>query len=284
MSPLTWKLPNRILTMGPLPLIMGIVNVTPDSFSDGGVHSSTEAAVAHGMRLAQQGADLLDIGGESSRPGAIAVSAQEEIARVLPVVKALASQTQVPLSIDTCKAEVARECLEAGCAIVNDITALHGDEKMTEVVKKHDAAIVLMHMQGTPSTMQNDPQYGNVVSEIKEFFKERLEHLDQNGIDRERAILDAGIGFGKRKNHNFELLAHMKDFLIFNRPILLGASRKGFLTKTSGADSPGHRLAGSLAMACHAALSGTAHIVRVHDVDETRAAFRVLEAIANVKA
>jgi dihydropteroate synthase len=284
MSPLTWKLPNRILTMGPLPLIMGIVNVTPDSFSDGGTHFNTEAAVAHGLRLAQQGADLLDIGGESSRPGAIPVSAQEEIARVLPVVKGLASQTQLPLSIDTCKAEVARECLEAGCAIVNDITALRGDEKMTEVVKTHEAAIVLMHMQGTPSTMQDNPQYGNVVSEIAGFFKERLEHLDQNGIDRERAILDVGIGFGKRKHHNFELLAHMKDFLMFNRPILLGASRKGFLTKTSGADSPGHRLAGSLTVVCHAALAGTAHIVRVHDVDETYAAFRVLEAIANVKA
>jgi dihydropteroate synthase len=270
--------------MGRWPLIMGIVNVTPDSFSDGGVHFSTEAAVAHGLRLVQQGAHLLDIGGESSRPGATPVSAQEEMARVLPVVQGLASQTQVPLSVDTYKAEVARECLKAGCAIVNDITALRGDPKMAEVVASFKAGIVLMHMQGTPATMQDNPQYGNVVSEITGFFRERLEYLEHVGIDREQAVLDIGIGFGKRKSHNFELLAHLKDFLDFERPLLLGVSRKGFLTKTSGVDSASHRLAGSLAVACQAALSGTAHIIRVHDVEETRAAFRVLEAIADVKA
>lgn len=283
MSPLTWKLPNRTLSLGPWPLIMGIVNVTPDSFSDGGQHFSTEAAIAHGLQLVDQGAYLLDIGGESSRPGAETVSTDEELRRVLPVVKGLALQTKVPLSIDTCKAAVARACLEAGGAIVNDITALRGDPEMPGVVSAYKAGVVLMHMQGTPSTMQDNPQYDNVVVEIGRFFEERLNLLSDQGIHQEQVVLDVGIGFGKRKSHNIELLTHLQRFLRFNRPLLLGVSRKGFLTKLSGMENPQQRLGGSLAVACYAALSGTAHIIRVHDVEETHAAYKVLEAIGHVK-
>jgi dihydropteroate synthase len=283
MSPLTWKLPKCTLTLGPWPLIMGIVNVTPDSFSDGGKHFGVEAAIAHGLRLVEQGAHLLDVGGESSRPGAEPVSTEEELRRVLPVIKGLASRTTVPLSVDTYKANVARACLEAGGAIVNDITALNGDPEMADVVSAYKAGLVLMHMQGTPATMQDNPAYDDVVAEIGRFFEERLNHMDGQGINQEQVVLDVGIGFGKRKSHNVELLDRLKEFLRFNRPLLLGVSRKGFLTKLSGTDNPQQRLAGSLAVACHVALTGTAHIIRVHDVEETHAAYKVLEAIGHVK-
>jgi len=282
MSPLTWKLPGRILTLERPPLIMGIVNVTPDSFSDGGSYFDPEAAIAHGLRLAQQGADLLDIGGESSRPGSQPISSAEELARVLPVVKGLASRCPAPLSVDTYKAEVARRCLEAGCAIINDITALRGDEEMVDVVRSHQAGVVLMHMQGTPATMQQNPHYADVVDEIGRFFDERLNALTGQGIAAEQMVLDPGIGFGKTSSHNRDLLARLDEYQRFCRPVLLGVSRKGFLGKITGRE-PKQRLAASLAVVCLAALRQTAQIVRVHDVEETRDVLKVLEAIAHVR-
>src|SRR5438046_2653357 len=193
-----WHLPDRILRIEQRPLVMGIVNVTPDSFSDGGQHASTEAAVAHGLKLVAEGADLLDIGGESTRPGAAPVPAEEELRRVLPVVQALAAQTSVPLSVDTYKAEVARATLKAGAQVINDVTALQGDPAMPEVIRDSRAGVILMHMQGTPQTMQQDPRYDNVVDDISRFFEERLRAVAEVGIPAERTVLDPGIGFGKK--------------------------------------------------------------------------------------
>jgi dihydropteroate synthase len=257
---------------------MGIVNVTPDSFSDGGKFLSAETAVDHALALVQQGAELLDVGGESSRPGALPVPAEEELRRVLPVVSRLAEQTSVPLSVDTYKAEVARRCLEAGAHIVNDITGLIGDASMAGVVCEAEAGAIIMHMQGTPQTMQVSPHYQDVVAEIGEFFEARLRELANLGIAGEQIALDPGIGFGKTSAHNLELLTRLQEFQRFGRPICLGVSRKGFLGRLL--DRPvNQRLAGSLAAVCYAQSRGAVQIVRVHDVAETRDAVTVLEAI-----
>jgi dihydropteroate synthase len=258
---------------------MGIVNVTPDSFSDGGRHGSTEAAVAHGLELVRQGADLLDVGGESTRPGAEPVSAEEELRRVLPVVEGLARGAAVPLSVDTSKAQVARACLAAGAAVVNDVTALAGDPDMGAVVREARAAIILMHMRGTPRTMQLDPRYDDVVAEVGQFFESRLQALDALGIARDRAALDPGIGFGKRSGHNLELLARLGEFGRFGRPVCLGVSRKGFLGRVLEDRPVGRRLAASLAAACYALGRRSANLLRVHDVEETADAVRVFLAV-----
>src|SRR6266542_1408470 len=189
-----WHLPDRVLTLDRRPLILGIVNVTPDSFSDGGHHAATEAAVAHGLRLVAEGADLLDVGGESTRPGSAPVPPEEELRRVLPVVAGLRARAAVPLSVDTSKAEVARACLAAGAHVVNDVTALRGDPDMAEVVRAAGAGVILMHMQGTPATMQAAPVYGDVVAEVADFFQERLQAAAKVGIGAERVVLDPGIG------------------------------------------------------------------------------------------
>src|SRR3954447_1781614 len=192
-----WHVRGRVLHPGDPPLVMGIVNVTPDSFSDGGRFASAEAAVAHGLEMVREGADLLDVGGESSRPGAEPVPLDEELRRVVPVVRALASRTDVPLSVDTAKAEVARQALGAGAHVVNDITALRGDPGMPDVVRRFGAGVILMHMQGTPRTMQANPAYAEVVSDVGRFFEERLQAVGEAGIAGDRAALDPGIGFGK---------------------------------------------------------------------------------------
>src|SRR5262249_28880192 len=201
MTTYQWQLPDRVLTLGRRPLVMGIVNVTPDSFSDGGRFATVDAAVAHGLRLIEQGADLLDIGGESSRPGAVPVSLQEELRRVLPVVERLAPESPIPISIDTYKAEVARACLAAGARIINDITALSGDPLMVNVARDTRAGVILMHMQGTPATMQVNPHYDYVVADLLRFFEERLQVLPNLGIGAEHLALDPGIGFGKTVEH-----------------------------------------------------------------------------------
>jgi dihydropteroate synthase len=274
-----WHLPDRVLAIGARPLVMGIVNMTPDSFSDGGLHASTEAAVAHGLKLVEQGADLLDVGGESTRPGASPVPLQEELARVVPVVAALAAQTSVPLSVDTFKAEVARQCLAAGAGVVNDVTALQGDPAMAEVVRGHGAGVVLMHMQGTPATMQVHPTYQDVVGDIAAFLNLRLRAAEGQGIARERIVLDPGIGFGKTAAHNLTLLARLHEFQALGRPVCLGVSRKGFIGRLL--DRPvGQRLAGSLAAVCFALGRRAVQIVRVHDVRETHDAVTLFTAIA----
>src|SRR5437660_1055715 len=214
-----WHLPDRVLHLGRRPLILGIVNVTPDSFSDGGQFDRPDAAVAHALSLVEQGADLLDVGGESSRPGAQPVGLDEELGRVLPVVEKLAALSPVPLSIDTSKAEVARACLAAGARIINDITALAGDTAMAEVVRSFRAGVILMHMQGTPATMQVAPHYDDVVGDIARFFEKRLQVLADVGIAGTQTALDPGIGFGKTSDQNLELLARLEEFQRLGRPV-----------------------------------------------------------------
>ena len=276
-----WQLRDRTLTLGRPALVMGIVNVTPDSFSDGGRFIDPAIAVARGLELVRQGADLLDIGGESSRPGAEPIGADEELARVVSVIRGLALATSVPLSVDTAKAVVADAALEAGAHIVNDITAL-GDPDMAEVVRRHRAGVVLMHMQGTPQTMQLAPHYDDVVAEVVAFLEARLRAAVELGIAESAVVLDPGIGFGKTAQHNMRLLARLADLGKLGRPVLLGVSRKGFLGRLL--DRPVEdRLAASLAAACFALTLGSAQIVRVHDVAETRDAVRVIAALSSTE-
>lgn len=275
---MTWQLADRALTVGRSALVMGIVNVTPDSFSDGGRFLGAEAAVAHALRLVEDGADLLDIGGESSRPGSQPVPAGEELRRVLPVVRELAHRVTVPLSVDTWKAEVAEACLAEGAHIINDITALQGDARLAEVVRRRRAGLVLMHMQGTPATMQARPSYADVVREVIGHLEARLQAAVDLGIAGEQVVLDPGIGFGKTLEHNLQLLAGLDELGRLGRPVCLGASRKGYLGRLLGRPVE-DRLAGSLATACHALGRGLALVLRVHDVAPTRDAVRLYDAL-----
>ena len=257
---------------------MGIVNVTPDSFSDGGRFLPTDAAIARGLELVRQGADLLDIGGESTRPGSQPITLDEELQRVLPVITALAQQTTAVLSVDTSKADVASACLQAGAHLINDVTGLTGDPRMAEVARDLGAGVIVMHMQGAPATMQVAPHYDDVVTDLSRFFAERLQSLTAFGIPGEAIALDPGIGFGKTREHNIALLARLAEFATLGRPICLGVSRKGFLGKLL--DRPlDQRLAGSLAAAAYALSQGAVQILRVHDVAETRDLVRVWEVL-----
>lgn len=264
-----WQLHDRVLDPSRSPLVMGIVNVTPDSFSDGGRFTDPDRAVAHALRLVEEGADLLDIGGESSRPGAQPVSLDEELHRVVPVVRALAGRTGVALSVDTTKAEVARQALEAGAHIINDITALQDDPALPEVVRSCRAGVILMHMQGTPATMQLNPTYNDVVTEVRDFLKARLQAVSDLGIATQQVALDPGIGFGKTPSHNWELLARLEELGQLGRPICLGVSRKGFLGRLLNRPVE-QRLAGGLAAVCHALGRRAVQVIRVHDVAATR--------------
>ncbi len=275
---LAWHCRGHRLTIGTRPLVMGIVNVTPDSFSDGGRFTDPSVAVDHALGLVADGADILDIGGESTRPGAAPVSTADELARVLPVVAALAKQTTVPLSIDTMKATVAQHCLDAGAAIVNDVSGLTADPAMPAAVAAMGAGVVVMHMQGTPQTMQANPTYGDVVAEVAKFLEARLHALAGAGISPDAVCLDPGIGFGKTLDHNLILLAHLDAVARLGRPVCLGVSRKGFIGQLCGRKAD-ERLAGSLAVACFAAARGAAHVLRVHDVAATRDAAVLLDAI-----
>lgn len=258
-------------------LVLGIVNVTPDSFSDGGRYLAPEAAIAHGRELVAAGADLLDIGGESTRPGAEPVAEEEELRRVLPVIAGLREAVAVPLSIDTCKPAVAAAAVAAGASIVNDIATNRADPAMAEVVARTGAGYVAMHMQGTPATMQVAPHYDDVVDEVRRFLAAALRRLGDAGVAAEQVVFDPGIGFGKNLDHNLELLARVSAFRELGRPLLLGVSRKSFLGKLLGAPVA-DRLPGSLAATCLAVAAGV-DIVRTHDVAETWQAIRVTEAI-----
>ncbi len=257
------------------PRVMGVVNVTPDSFYDGGRHADPAAAIAHGRRLAQEGADLLDIGGESSRPGAAPVTGEEELARILPVLEALAD-LRLPLSVDTTKPEVMRAALGHGAAMINDITALAAPGAL-ELVAASEAAVCLMHMQGSPRTMQADPVYADVVGEVREFLAARAGACVSAGIARERIVIDPGFGFGKTVEHNFTLLARLGEIAALGPPVLAGWSRKSSLGRITGRAAD-ERLAASLAAAVLAVQRG-ARIVRVHDVAATRDALAVLAAV-----
>ena len=278
MNEFHWHIRERVLAIGPRPLVMGIVNVTPDSFSDGGRYASADAAVAHALELVRQGADILDVGGESTRPGSQPISVEEELHRVVPVVERLAAQTAVPISVDTSKAAVARACLAAGAHIINDVAALTGDPDMPAAVRDGGAGVVLMHMQGTPATMQLHPTYGDVVAEVAAYLQERLQAAAALGIQAARVALDPGIGFGKTRDHNLEILARLAELQRLGRPVCLGVSRKGFLGRLF--DRPvDQRLAGGLAVVCHAMSRGAVQIVRVHDVAQTHDAVRMWEII-----
>lgn len=262
---------------------MGVLNVTPDSFSDGGQWVSAEASISRALEMVAQGADIIDIGGESSRPGADPVSPEEEQRRVLPVLKGLRRQSDIPISIDTCKASVARAALDVGADVINDISALRSDSEMPDLLQKTQAAVVLMHMQGVPMSMQDKPHYTDCVLEVASFFTERLSWCDTVGIDRSRLIIDPGIGFGKRLQDNLDLLRKLSYFKRFNLPLLVGASRKSFIAMVSGSERPaGERLGGSIAAALMAVMHG-ADIVRVHDVAETAEALAITRAVRESK-
>jgi dihydropteroate synthase len=264
------------------PLVMGIVNVTPDSFSDGGRHASVEAAVAHGMRLVADGADILDVGGESTRPFSEPVDEAEELARVSEVVRRLATETTVPVSIDTSKAAVAARAIELGAEIINDVTGLEGDLTMLAVARESGAGVCAMHMQGTPQTMQVNPQYDDVVAEIHAYLRHRRDALLDAGLQFEKICLDPGIGFGKSHTHNLTLMAHAGRFLDLGCPILIGHSRKGFVAKVIEGSlgrpaTEADRDAGTAGAACALASAGV-QIVRVHHVAMIRATLELFSA------
>jgi dihydropteroate synthase len=258
-------------------LLMGVVNVTPDSFYEGARFENTAAAVAHALSLAEEGADIIDVGGESSRPGAASVSEAEELRRVIPVLEALAGKVAVALSIDTAKPRVAREALQAGASIINDIAANREDETMWQLVEQSGAAYVAVHMQGSPATMQENPVYDDLAAEVDRFFEDRLRRLLSCGVNPEQVVLDVGLGFGKRMEDNLRLLAQLRRFASWERPLLVGASRKSFVGAASGAKVQ-ERLAPSLACASWAVANG-AQIIRCHDVAATRHALRMTEAL-----
>jgi len=271
-----WRLRTRLLELPARPLVMGIVNVTPDSFSDGGRFFDPQAAIAQGLQLAADGADILDVGGESTRPYSDVIDADEELRRVGPVVAALAAQTKVPISIDTSKAMVAREAITAGAEIINDITALAGDAGMLPLAIESQAGLCVMHMQGTPQTMQDDPRYDDVVAEVLAYLRVRRDELLSAGVSPERLALDPGVGFGKTHQHNLSLLAGCHRLHELQQPILVGASRKAFIGKIIG-DKQADRTAGTVGVALSLARQGV-QILRVHNVAEVRQALLLFEA------
>ena len=282
MPSIEWKLRTRTLRFGKLPLLMGVVNVTPDSFSDGGAFLDPAAAVDHGLRLVADGADLLDVGGESTRPGAAVVDADEELRRVMPVVEGLCRQTDVPISIDTQKAVVARETVRAGAEIINDITALTGDPAMTSVVVETASGVCAMHMRGTPATMQQSPAYDDVVRDVLAYLTARRDALVAAGVDPARIALDPGIGFGKTTEHNLTLLRAIGQFHALECPLLVGPSRKGFIGQVLG-NAHADRAAGTLGVVLALARRGV-QIVRVHDVARTRQSLALFEAVGGMES
>lgn len=270
-----WEARGRAIVEGPRPRVMAILNVTPDSFSDGGRAEGIDAALRRAETFLAEGADLLDVGGESTRPGSEPISVDEELRRVVPVVRALTERFSVPISVDTTKVEVARECLDAGAAIINDIRGLD-DPEMAELAGRSAAGVVLMHMAGTPRTMQDDPRYEDVVREVRDFLAARVSRAEAAGIPRSRIAIDPGIGFGKTIEHNLALLRNLDRFADLGCALLIGTSRKGFLGRLTGRPIPERGVA-SVASALAAASLG-ANVVRVHDVGMTVDAFRVWEA------
>ncbi|UJP04646.1 MAG: dihydropteroate synthase [Nitrosomonas sp.] len=260
------------------PLIMGVINVTPDSFSDGGVYRSAQQAIIHGKKLIDEGADILDIGGESTRPGSEPVSIEEELKRVMPVLEALVG-CDVPISVDTSKPEVMRRAIETGAFIINDVNALRSPGALEAVAPAEDVSVCLMHMQGTPQNMQTGPKYQDIVSEVKLFLMQRIEAAKAAGISQQRLIIDPGFGFGKTLQHNYTLLNHLQEFTALGVPVLAGMSRKSMLGAITG-NPIDQRLHESVAAALLAVIKG-ARIVRVHDVKATRAALAIYRASVN---
>ena len=271
-----WRLKTRTLDLGVRPLVMGIVNVTPDSFSDGGKFFATDQAIDHARQLIEAGVDILDVGGESTRPYAAVVDAHDEQQRVLPVIEAICRDTNTPVSIDTSKASVARAAVERGAEIINDVTGLEGDPDMVQVARQTEAGICAMHMQGTPQTMQDDPQYGDVVRDIRQYLERRRDALVQADIALSRICLDPGVGFGKTHQHNLDLLQNCWQFHPLGCPLLVGHSRKGFMGKLLG-DKQADRTSATNGAALALALQGV-QILRVHDVRTLRDALCLFQA------
>jgi dihydropteroate synthase len=265
-----WQLPKRRIDFSGQPALMGIVNVTPDSFSDGGQFDNTAAAVKHALQLADDGAAILDIGGESTRPYAAEVSTQEELNRVIPVIEQLAKQTTVPISIDTSSAVVARAAIDAGAEIINDVTGLTNDSEMPDLAASTNVGVCAMHMQGSPQTMQDNPQYDDVVTEIHEYLQSRLDQLIEQGIEQSRICLDPGIGFGKSHQHNLQLLKSCHQFHTLGAPLLVGHSRKGFIAHVLD-DRECERTSGTIGTSIALASQGV-QVLRVHDVAEVQRA------------
>lgn len=259
------------------PHIMGVVNVTPDSFSDGGHYFNANKAIEHGLQLIEEGADILDVGGESTRPGAEVVDIDEEIARVVPVIEGLRGKVKW-ISIDSRNARTMQAAIDAGANIINDVSALTHDPESVNVAARADVHLMLMHSQGAPQDMQNNPIYNNVVGDVFEYLKSRIEHCKTHRIEADKLIIDPGIGFGKTLEHNLLLLRNIKVFLDLGVPVLLGTSRKSFIAALSAGESSENRVGGSIASVLWG-LSQGAHIFRVHDVAQTRQAFKVYEAI-----
>ena len=282
---MTWG--SHRLSFGPRTLIMGVLNVTPDSFSDGGRFFSPDKAVAQGMKLISDGADILDIGGESTRPFSDPVPAEEEIRRVAPIISELAEKTDIPISIDTNKADVAREAINSGASIINDISALRMDNRMAGLAAETGVPVILMHMKETPKTMQMAPTYENLMEEVQAFLAHAVSHAVDSGVDRSRIIVDPGIGFGKTIEHNLQLINGLEEFRSLDCPILVGSSKKTFLRKLLADESqtdlspdlPVVESATQVSVA--AAVLNGAHIVRVHDVASTKITTRITDAIKN---
>ena len=267
------------LQIGRNAIIMGIVNITPDSFSNDGFYNDSKGVLRHAVKLVEDGANIIDIGGESTRPNATQVTEEEEIKRVIPVIKELSRLINIPISIDTYKARVAAMALDAGAQIINDVSALSADIDMVNVASSNKVPIALMHMKGNPQTMQDCPDYDNVITEIIEFFQKTIDNAVKNGIDKENIIIDPGIGFGKKAHHNLEILNRLGDFKTLGCPILVGTSRKSFIGKILNKPAD-KRLQGSLTTAAIAVTNG-ANIVRVHDVKETAETLKICNAVLN---
>jgi dihydropteroate synthase len=273
-----WKIAGQTIDLSKRAMIMGVLNVTPDSFFDGGEFFTTEKAVEQGKRMAREGAQIIDVGGESTRPGAEAVSAEEELARVIPVVQQLHASVSAFISIDTSKTAVAREALQAGATIINDVTGGRADPEMMALAAEIGAAFIIMHMQGTPRTMQAAPHYDDVVREVADFFRQQYERALECGVDAMAIAFDPGIGFGKTVEHNLSLLAHLERLRVQERPLVVGVSRKSSLGKMIGSNAMEDRLAPTIAFTALLRERG-ANVLRVHDVKENVAALRVTEAL-----
>jgi dihydropteroate synthase len=273
-----WRIGDRVFDLSRQGLIMGVLNVTPDSFSDGGQFFAPEKAVEHGLQMAAEGADIIDVGGESTRPGAEPIPADEELGRVIQVIRELRANTNIPISIDTSKSQVARAAIEAGASIVNDVTGGRGDEQMLPLIAESESAVVIMHMQGNPRTMQVQPRYQDVVSEITDFFRQQYACAIGSSIDPMAIAFDPGIGFGKTLEHNLELLAQLERVRAHDRPLVVGVSRKSFIGKIIGSTDMSDRAAPAVALTALLRTRG-ADVLRVHEVKENVNVLRVTEAI-----
>jgi dihydropteroate synthase len=277
---LTWK--NFSFDFSKKTFLMGILNVTPDSFSDGGLFLNEQNAVKQALKMVREGADIIDVGGESSRPGAKPVSAKEEIKRVVPIIKALADRIGVPISIDTCKADVADEAVSAGASIINDISGLRSDGNMAEVAGRHKVPVVIMHMQGTPRSMQKNPFYKALIPEIMDYLREGIDIALKAGIAEDMIVIDPGIGFGKTVEHNLEIINRLDEFSGFEKPVLLGPSRKAFIGKLLGDLPVSERLEGTAA-AIAIGISRGANIIRVHDISEMARVAKIADRITRMR-